>query len=255
MVNANYKLEFKDTGAGKLKFGLDDIDSIEDTYGICLLEYVISGKPPTAALFDLVRRRGSDIHFQTHDSGWIVFTFLNVEVRDRILGGGSYMVYEYHLFLKEMPRCFRFRDEDMNSMPLWVQIHVLPPDCWNFNILSKLACRLGNPIHMDMLTHDRKRIKYARVLIEMEASKPKLLELEIELPFEDVMIKFEYEQDIKFCDVCHRAGDASVSCVRAAHVDMVEEGLEDAGNKFRSRSRSVAWRKSNSRGRSRIGKP
>ncbi|XP_075492085.1 uncharacterized protein LOC142530176 [Primulina tabacum] len=162
-ANEDYKLEFVDTGSDKLKFGFNDIDSIEDTYGICLLGYVISGKPPTVALFDLVRRWGSDVKFQAHETGWIVFTFPNVEAKERILCGGAYMVFGFHLFLKEMPRCFRFREKDMNTVPSWVQIHGLPPDCWNFNILSKLAFRLGTPIHMDMLTHQRKRVRYASV--------------------------------------------------------------------------------------------
>lgn len=32
------------------------------------------------------------------------------------------MVYGYHLFLEDMPTCFRFREEDMNSLPSWIQI-------------------------------------------------------------------------------------------------------------------------------------
>lgn len=46
----------------------------------------------------------------------------------------------------------------MNSLPSWVQIHGLPPDCWNHHVLSTLASYMGTPVHMDMLTHDRKRV-------------------------------------------------------------------------------------------------
>lgn len=64
------------------------------------------------------------------------------------------MVYGYHLFLKEMSMCFRFREEDMNSLPYWIQMHGLPPDCWNRHVLSTLASYLGTPVHMNMLTHE-----------------------------------------------------------------------------------------------------
>lgn len=53
------------------------------------------------------------------------------------------MVYGYHLFLKEMSICFRFREEDMNLLSSWIQIHGLPPDCWNRNVLSILTTYLG----------------------------------------------------------------------------------------------------------------
>lgn len=50
---------------------------------------------------------------------------------------------------------------------------------------------------MDMLTQGRKRVKYARVLIEMDDTKPRVSELDIELHIGDVTVKLEYEQDFK----------------------------------------------------------
>ncbi|XP_075475225.1 uncharacterized protein LOC142505973 [Primulina tabacum] len=253
MANDNYKLEFMDTGTDQLEFGLDDIDSIEQTYGICLLGYIISGNPPTAALFDLVKRWGSDIRFQTHESGWIIFTFPSTEVRDRILNGGPYLVFGFHLFLKEMPRCFRFREEDMNTIPSWAQIHGLPPDCWNFNILSKLASRVGNPIHMDMLTHDRKRVKYARVLVEVDTTKQKMTDISVVLPIGKVEVKFLYEQDIKFCVNCKKSGHVVKDCTATINFDGTAEEVIPNNPNTRARSRSVTWNRRSSRGRSRFG--
>lgn len=87
-----------DNGKDKLKFGYEHMDSVEETFDICLLGYVISGRPPNGALLDLVRRWGKHIHFQIHESGWIVNTFPNHDVKERVLSGGNYMVYGYHLF-------------------------------------------------------------------------------------------------------------------------------------------------------------
>ncbi|XP_073046253.1 uncharacterized protein [Primulina eburnea] len=167
------------------------------------------------------------------------------------------MVFGYHLFLKEMPRCFRFREDDMNSFPAWVQIHGLPPDCWNYKILSKLASKIGNPIHMDMLTHDRKRVKYARVLVEIDTSKPKIAELNVRLPIGIIAIKLEYEHDIPICDNCHRAGHATSNCSRIVHSKVQNETVieENSGkNNKRIRSASTAGRKTTSRGRSHMGR-
>lgn len=80
-ARSDFKLDKVDVSSSIPEFGIENIDSVEQTYVICLLGYVISGKPPLAALFDLVKRWGSSIQFQTHDSGLIIFRFPSVEVR------------------------------------------------------------------------------------------------------------------------------------------------------------------------------
>lgn len=190
MANENHNLTYYPSGTNTLSFSFEDIDTIETAYGICLLGFVISGRPPTKALIDLVRRWGKDVHFQTHESGWIIFTFPSLEARAKVLNGGTYLVYGYHLFLKEMPRCFKFKEEDMNTLPAWVQIHGLPPDCWNHYVLSNIASEIGCPIHMDLLTHGRKRVKYARVLVEMDAAVARIHDLEVILPTGKTTINF-----------------------------------------------------------------
>lgn len=148
------------------------------------------------------------------------------------------MVYGYHLFIKEMPRCFRFRAEDMNSLPMWVQIHGLPPDCWNNFILSRVASKIGIPIHMDLLTKNRKRVKYARVLVEIDATLDKIKECKIKLPIGAVDITFEYEQDVKFCPLCKQAGHVADSCYKTSNA--IGDGNKSRGisttRRFRSKS-------------------
>lgn len=250
MANEDHKLGHFKKGTNRLKFTFDDVDSIEKTYGICLLGHVISGKPPKTALLDLVRRWGKDVKFQTHESGWIVFTFPSMDVRDRILSGGPYLVYGYHLFLKEMPHCFRFREEDMNTLPSRIQIHGLNPDCWNYTILSNIASEPGTPIHMDLLTYGRKRVKFARVLVEMDAAIPRIYDHDIELPTGETMVKFVFEHDVKFCNECKKAGHESSRCpsLDIAQVDSLDHSI----SKGRFRSKSVTWRRGSSRGRSRV---
>lgn len=122
------------------------------------------------------------------------------------------MVYGYHLFLKKMPRCFRFREEDMNSLPCWIQIHGLPPDCWNAHVLSLITTCIGTPVHMDMLTYERKRVKYARVLVEVDITKTKVYEIDIKLPIGVVSMRFEYEREFKICEHCKNLGHEKSSC-------------------------------------------
>lgn len=54
---------------------------------------------------------------------------------------------------------------------------------------------------MNMLTHEHKRVKFARVLVEIDISKPKLLELDIVLPIGKVKVNFEYEHDLNHVSI------------------------------------------------------
>lgn len=61
---------------------------------------------------------------------------------------------------------------------------------------------IGTPIHMDLFTKGRKLVKHAQVLIEINAAVSRISELQIELPIGIVDVRFEYEQDVRFCSVC-----------------------------------------------------
>lgn len=109
MANENHKLTHFPSGTNTLTFSFDDIDTVKTTYGI-FLGYFISGRPPTTALIYFVRRRWNGVHFQTHESDWIIFTFPSLDARAKILSGGPYLFYVYHLVLKKMPRCFKLKE-------------------------------------------------------------------------------------------------------------------------------------------------
>ncbi|GJX87382.1 zinc knuckle CX2CX4HX4C containing protein [Tanacetum coccineum] len=61
-------------------------------------------------------------------------------------------------------------------IPLWVKIDNIPLEAWNVEGISKIANRLGTPIIMDRITTSMceqayGRVSYARVLIEVDATK------------------------------------------------------------------------------------
>lgn len=169
--------------------------------------FVVGGRPPKAALLDLVKRWGSNITFQTHENGWITFRFPSADVRDRILSGGTYMVYGFHLVLQELPPCFRFREEDLNTLTLWVQIMASHPIVGTHMYLVGLRLRLVSQFIWIYL------LKFARVLIELKADQPRIGELQVEFsPIDDVEVKFIYEQDINFCVMCNIMGHCFEMC-------------------------------------------
>lgn len=112
---------------------------------------------------------------------------------------------------------------------------------WNNFILSRVASKIGIPIHMDLLTKNRKRVKYSRVLVEIDATLDKIKECKIKLPIGAVDITFEYEQD-KFCPLCKQAGHVADSCYKTSNA------IGD-GNKSRGRSTTHRFRSKSTIGR------
>ncbi|KAL0386530.1 UNVERIFIED_CONTAM: hypothetical protein Slati_4596900 [Sesamum latifolium] len=112
-----------------------------------------------------------------------------------------------------MPTCFEFKDDEISSTPVWATLPSLPLECWNPNALGKIGSKLGTPIAMDSLTLKMERLSYARILVEVDASKKLVEEVEFILP-NGVQRKqpVVYEYMPKFCSACNRFGHLEDSC-------------------------------------------
>ncbi|KAL0310703.1 UNVERIFIED_CONTAM: hypothetical protein Sangu_2365000 [Sesamum angustifolium] len=100
-----------------------------------------------------------------------MFRFAQDEDRRRIIAGGPYFVYGRPLLLKTMPDCFEFKEDDINLTPVSATLPSFLLECWHPNALGKIGSRLGMPIAMDSLTMKMERVSYARILVEVDASK------------------------------------------------------------------------------------
>ncbi|KAL2226773.1 UNVERIFIED_CONTAM: hypothetical protein Sindi_2036000 [Sesamum indicum] len=81
-----------------------------------------------------------------------------------------------------MPDCFEFKDDDISLTPIWATLPSLPLECWYPNALGKIGFRIGNPIAMDSLTMKMERVSYARILVEVDASKKIVDQVEFVMP-------------------------------------------------------------------------
>lgn len=124
------------------------------------------------------------------------------------------MIQGRHLFIKTLPSCFLYSQEDTRLLPAWVQVLGLPAECSTTKALSKIASLVGKPIQSDMMTMSKKGPHYARVLVELDAKKPRLREQVVVLPNGGSFpIQFKYEFDPKYCDKCNSTGHKSDMCV------------------------------------------
>ncbi|KAL0288306.1 UNVERIFIED_CONTAM: hypothetical protein Sangu_2665000 [Sesamum angustifolium] len=209
-LTTDNKLVKFEVGDETLKLETNDLIDVRTKLGHCLVGY-IAGKFPDLKRYGLFLNRGGS--FQLHDSGWLIFRFAKDEDRQRILAGGPYFVYGRPLLLKNMPGCFEFKEDDISLTPVWATLPSLPLECWHPNALGKIGSRLGTPIAMDALTMKMERVSYARILVEVDASKKLVDHVEFILPNGVVRKQpIVYEFTPKFCSTCHRFGHLQESC-------------------------------------------
>ncbi|KAL0423865.1 UNVERIFIED_CONTAM: hypothetical protein Sradi_0921300 [Sesamum radiatum] len=182
-----------------LELGVDDLIDVRTKLGYCLVSYIAGKFSGLQAIRTLSKTWGS--LFQLHDD------------RQRVLAGGPYFVYGRPLILKAMPDCFKFKEDSISLTPVWATLPSLPLECWHANALGKIGSKLGTPIAMDSLTLKMERVSYARILVEVDASKPLVDQVDFMLP-NGVMRSqpVVYEFMPKFCTKCNRFGHLQASC-------------------------------------------
>lgn len=136
------KLQQYERQGKRIRLDFDDIDSVEDSLGYCLVECFMGRNPGKAGIVTIARRWGTWYTFHMHRSGWTIFRFDTAVERDKVLTAAPYFTYGSPVFLKVMPTCFLF-DEDGRFAPAWVQIYGLPPNCWTERVLSLIGSEIG----------------------------------------------------------------------------------------------------------------
>lgn len=106
-----------------------------------------------------------------------------------------------------------FQQEELKRLPVWMQINNMPLECWTTRALSKLTSKVGRPLYMDQMTRQRKRISFARVLVEIDITKAPAMTIPVMLPDgTELDLPLHFESHFKFCLTCRRMGHYISQC-------------------------------------------
>ncbi|KAH0714846.1 hypothetical protein KY284_007751 [Solanum tuberosum] len=93
--------------------------------------------------------------------------------------------------------------EVLRMIPLWVEFPNLSLHYWGLAALSKIGSALGKPMYADECTSRLGRISYAKVLIEMDVTKPLPRHVEFFYPNGGRMQqKVQYDWKPIYCYTC-----------------------------------------------------
>lgn len=144
-------------------------------------------------------------------NGWILFHFLSVEDRDAI-ESRFWVIGRGLLVLSKWYPSFDPRKEKLLKRHLWVLLPGLLLQCWLLKGFTAIANSIGRLIMIeDDLLYGSKR-RTPQVLVEIDASKGLLSELEVIWDGGSFIQPLDYWKVLFRCHGCHEVGHPKQRC-------------------------------------------
>ncbi|XP_060200097.1 uncharacterized protein LOC132628318 [Lycium barbarum] len=142
-----------------------------------------------------------------HNDGYFVVRFAKEEERDMVMCVGPHMLNNRTVIIKPWTGDFNFHYEILTVIPLWIKLPNLPLNCWGYTALSKIGSALGRPLYADACTTLNSRITFARILMEMEITRPLLDKIKVQDPKGKVYDqRVWYDWKPSYCSTCLQVG-------------------------------------------------
>ncbi|CAH9135335.1 unnamed protein product [Cuscuta epithymum] len=225
------KLKFVPPKGNSLDFSDRVMPSMVEMWGYCLVGCFTGRFPGLKAIHELKFKWGVKCQIKSHDKGWVIFKFQTDEDRMKVLNEGPYTIFGKLLMLKVLSDDFTFDDEEFLKVPIWVKFPQLPMKLWNKDAMSEVASMVGVPLTTDLITQERSNHNFARVLIEVDVSKPPPLSFPIRLPSHKVIKQLVvYETFPNFCFHCKKYGHHPFICKELAEKELKDKNEKEKKN-------------------------
>ncbi|XP_021765923.1 uncharacterized protein LOC110730426 [Chenopodium quinoa] len=180
-----------------------------------LVFYVVSHYPTIVVVHRFIVQQWCDVQKPEifwHDDGYFIINCCSISYKDTILCSGPQMFMGKPAIIKPWSPKFDFGAEILRTILLWVKFPNIPLNCWGPETLSRIGSLLGVPIFSDECTTRKLRVSFARVLIEIDVTKPLPKSMFVESPLKAILeLKVVYEWTPPFCSKCNKVGhDCSV---------------------------------------------
>lgn len=144
------------------------------------------------------------------DKGHFIFRFSSKEDKDLALSKSPQILQNMKLDLLPWSSS-QGPFEWPNLHPVWIRIYGIPYHCWSPNILSLLASSIGYLLRLDDITASQKLLTFARILVNIDLSRPKHSAIKVDLEGEEeVLLLVSYEN--LPCSHCLSPGHSESSC-------------------------------------------
>jgi hypothetical protein len=196
----------------------------------CLVGYMVEKKLPFSAVQTIAHKVWGNkglCEVLANENGFYFFKFSEANACSTILETGPWLFAGKPFFLKKWQPGLILTKESHSKIPIWAKFYNVPHEFWTGNGLSYIASAVGRPLYADSLTETHKRISFARVCIEVDASSELIDSFDLMLNGDvpgmsptSVEIKVDYQWKPKICTLCKSFGHTTGSC-KKEHKPMV----------------------------------
>ncbi|KAJ9544691.1 LOW QUALITY PROTEIN: hypothetical protein OSB04_024398 [Centaurea solstitialis] len=129
---------------------------------------------------ELVQKQASDIMLDIcgdvilNDQGYFFFKFNSDQGLNFVFETGRWLFNGMPIFIQRWQPGLCFNKPELKTVRLWVNIYGLPLDVWDYEIISRIASIVGEPVSVDRYTDEMcvtksGRANFARVLVNVSA--------------------------------------------------------------------------------------
>ena len=200
--------------------------------------------------------------------GFYVFKFSQLYGAKEVLEGGPWIIAGRYLVLRWWSAGLSLTKDSLSSIPVWVQFSGIPLEYWSAEGLSHIASAVGVPLYADAQTEQGTRLKFARICVEVDASKSLVEEIFLRsntkgtlCPSHLIRIKALYQWKPKQCSLCQVFGHSDQACPKqvvipinkAPRPDQIAGSSSDVAGKNQTSSMpAIVWRIASKKGKSRV---
>ncbi|GAB2275118.1 hypothetical protein Dimus_039109 [Dionaea muscipula] len=166
-------LSYEDHVGEELVFSDEDVADELAYWKEAVIGYVLGDTIPFSAMDSFVTKHWSMVsrpRIILHEGGYFIFRFESGEDKLRVLGS-SWFFKSKPLVLREWSPEFSMAEVSLNRIPTWVQFRGLGLQFWGAGSLDRIAARVGKPMRTDLMTANKDRVSYPRVLVDVDTTR------------------------------------------------------------------------------------
>ncbi|CAI0405118.1 unnamed protein product [Linum tenue] len=148
------------------------------------------------------------LHISDMQNECYLVRFRKKEDYEASISGGPWILGDTYLTVHRWYRGFDPWTAVTKSSMVWVQLPCVPPELFNQVAVMRIAGLIGKSVRVDRATLEGARMKYARVSVEVDLTKPLLSKYKIE--GKEYFIT--YKGLFNVCFDCGRYGQQTHAC-------------------------------------------
>ena len=186
----------------------------------------VGGSLPFSAVQNIARsiwRTDGLVDVLSIEKGFFLFRFANKEGMTTVVERGPWLFAGRYLVLQKWSPGLPLSKANLSSIPIWAKFHNVPIELWTEEGPSHIASAVGHPLYADAATEACSRIAFARICVEVDATRPLVEEFDVEAFQKDgssslIPIWVSYQWRPPCCEVCQVFGHTTSSCQGSAQL-------------------------------------